>query len=82
METPFSIWEVVSNLAVVNCMSAGAAFCVNWMFPNKPAKDDDDRNGPSDEPPKPEPTDGDFAEELNKLYEEFEQEKPEEVGIS
>lgn len=82
METLSSIWEVVSDLAVVNCMSAGAAFAVNWMFPTKPAKDDDDRNGPSDESFNPEPTGGDGIDlELRKIYEEFEKE-PEEVGIS
>ena len=82
METLSSIWEVISDLAVVNCMSAGAACAVNWMFPNKPAKDNDDRNGPSDEPLKPEPTGGDGIDlELRKIYEEFEEE-PVEVGIS
>ncbi len=82
METPFSIWDVVSNLAVVNCMSAGAAFCVNWMFPIKPGKDDD-RNDPPAEPLQPEPTGGDSLDyELNKLYEEFEKKELTGVGIS
>jgi len=81
METPLTIWTVVSDLTVVNAMSAGAAFCVNYFFPPKPDKDDD--RGGFDEPLLPEPTGGDPIElELRKLYGEFEHEETVGAGIS
>jgi len=66
-----SIWDVATDLTWVNALSAGAAFLVNKLFPNKPDKDDDDK-GPSDEPHLPLPTGGDWNwEKFNRELDEI-----------
>jgi hypothetical protein len=75
-----SVWDVLSNLAVSSGISVSAVFTANWIAPIKPGKDDDDRDGDSDDL-QPVPTGGDgidweqFNRDLDEYSKKIEQEE-------